>query len=199
MAKKASPLAKLRLSIETPPTSAGSAPDFSARMALAISSTVQSALMLGSRSGRQSLFPSPLAPLEGEGGLRGAIASASRERGMLMRSAPLSRPRSASPPLGHPLPQGERGSERAARATQDLTACSSDPALQRGGDRVVIVERQHLTADDLPGFVALAGDQQRVAALELADGGADRRAALADFGGAGRGAKDGGADRGRAL
>jgi len=34
---------------------------------------------------------------------------------------------------------------------------------QRAGDRLVVAERQHLLADDLAGFMALAGDQQRVA------------------------------------
>ena len=43
-------------------------------------------------------------------------ASASRERGILLWCRYPSRPCSASPPLGHPLTQGERGSMLAARS-----------------------------------------------------------------------------------
>ena len=47
---------------------------------------------------------------------------------------------------------------------------------KRRGDRLVIAERQHPVADDLAGFVALAGDQQHVAGLQLGDRAADRLA-----------------------
>ena len=40
---------------------------------------------------------------------------------------------------------------------------------KRGGDRLVVAERQHLFADDLAGFMALAGDQQHVAAAKIRD------------------------------
>jgi hypothetical protein len=36
--------------------------------------------------------------------------------------------------------------------------------LKRRGDRFVIAERHHPVADDLAGFMALAGDQQDIAA-----------------------------------
>ena len=45
---------------------------------------------------------------------------------------------------------------------------------------------KHLFADDLAGFMALAGDQQHVAAAQLGDRGADRLAAVADLDRAGR-------------
>ncbi len=54
---------------------------------------------------------------------------------------------------------------------------------------VVVGERQYPVADDLAGFVALAGDQQHVAGLQLRDGVADRLAAVADLDGAGRRAR----------
>src|SRR3979490_960399 len=58
---------------------------------------------------------------------------------------------------------------------------SCHPPLERGGDRLMVAERQHLFADDLAGFVALAGDQQHVAAAQLHDRAADRLAAVADL------------------
>ncbi len=48
--------------------------------------------------------------------------------------------------------------------------------LQRGRDRVMIGKRDHGRADGLPGLVALAGDEQNIAALELGDGLGDCRA-----------------------
>ena len=57
---------------------------------------------------------------------------------------------------------------------------------ERRRDRLVIGERHDLVADDLAGLVALAGDQQHVAALELGDRAADRLAAVADLAGARR-------------
>jgi hypothetical protein len=57
MAKKASPLPMLRLSMEMPDTSAGNAPARSARMAAAMSSVVQRAVMrVLCLSGRVALF-----------------------------------------------------------------------------------------------------------------------------------------------
>lgn len=45
----------------------------------------------------------------------------------------------------------------------------------------MIAERQGSITDSLPGLVALAGDQQRIARLQLCDGAADRLKAVADF------------------
>ena len=63
----------------------------------------------------------------------------------------------------------------------------------------MIAERQHLLADDLAGFMALAGDQQHVAAAKLGDRRADRLAAVADLDRARRRLEDRGADRGGIL
>ena len=53
--------------------------------------------------------------------------------------------------------------------------------LERGRDRFVVAERQHLFADDLAGFMALAGDQQHVAAAQLRNRALDRRAPVTDL------------------
>src|SRR6478735_5760127 len=76
---------------------------------------------------------------------------------------------------------------------------SCHPRGKYGSDRLVIAERQRPVADDLAGLVALAGDQERIAGLEILDRGADRTRAVADFGRAFGGGKDGGADRFRLL
>ena len=60
-------------------------------------------------------------------------------------------------------------------------------------------ERQRPVADDLAGFMTLAGDHQRVAAAQHADGDADRLRAIADFARAWRGGQNGGADGGGLL
>ena len=70
------------------------------------------------------------------------------------------------------------------------------PAAPR--DRLVIGERQRPVADDLAGFVALAGDQQHVARLQARDrrrGSPRARSPISTR--AGRGGQDRGADRGR--
>src|SRR5690348_8887870 len=53
--------------------------------------------------------------------------------------------------------------------------------LERGRDRLMVAEVQPLFADDLAGFMALAGDEKDVAGLELGDGAADRLAPVADL------------------
>ena len=53
--------------------------------------------------------------------------------------------------------------------------------LECGGDRLVVAERQHLLADDLAGFVALAGDQQHVAGTQVVDRGGNRLTAVTDL------------------
>src|SRR5258707_5581553 len=76
---------------------------------------------------------------------------------------------------------------------------SCDLLPERGFDFLVVAEVQGLRADDLPGLVTLAGDQQNVARLERGHGAADRLAAIADLAHvrrAGRPLHDGGADRG---
>ncbi len=57
------------------------------------------------------LRPSP--PLAGKGGAHRATRDASRVRGICL-ARPLTYPRSASPPLGHPLP-AQRGKEKRGR------------------------------------------------------------------------------------
>src|SRR5205807_3764666 len=44
-----------------------------------------------------------------------------------------------------------------------------------------VVERQHLVADDLAGFMAFPGDHENIAAPQFGNGGGDRLAAVADF------------------
>ena len=65
---------------------------------------------------------------------------------------------------------------------------------ERRGDRLVIAERHHPVADDLAGFMALAGDQQNVARAQRGDRRTDRLAPVADLDGARRRGQDGGAD-----
>ncbi len=48
----------------------------------------------------------------------------------------------------------------------------------------MIAERYDPVADDLAGFMALAGDQQDVAGAQIGNRAADRLAPVADFGGA---------------
>ncbi len=54
---------------------------------------------------------------------------------------------------------------------------------------------QNLVSNDLPGLVALAGDQQRIAGLQRRDPGLDRFGTVADIVGAFRFGQNGGADR----
>ncbi len=63
----------------------------------------------------------------------------------------------------------------------------------------MVGERQHLVADDLPGLVTLAGDDDDIAGAEHADTGGDRLGAVADLAGARRGDENFGADRLGAL
>ena len=69
-------------------------------------------------------------------------------------------------------------------------------SFQRRRDRFVIAERQYPVADDLAGFVALAGNQQHVARAQFRHRRADRLAAVADLARAGRRGQDRRADRG---
>src|SRR5436309_15148910 len=68
---------------------------------------------------------------------------------------------------------------------------------ERGCDRLMVAERQHLLADDLASFMALARDQQRVARADLADRRRDRFAPIANLDRAGSGGENRGANRGR--
>src|ERR1700730_15001123 len=61
----------------------------------------------------------------------------------------------------------------------------------------MIAERQHAVPDDLPGLVALAGDQERIALAKAGDRGPDRFAAVADLPAALGGGQDRRADRRR--
>src|SRR5260221_14037721 len=58
---------------------------------------------------------------------------------------------------------------------------SCDLLPERGFNFLVIAEIQGLRADDLPGLVTLAGDQQHVARLKRGHGAADRLTAVADL------------------
>ncbi len=88
--------------------------------------------------------------------------------------------RRAPQPPGQPIATGAQPSDRGLR--------------QGGAHRLVIRERQHGRADDLPGLVALAGDQQHVALAEQARAGADRLGPVADLACAGAAGQDLGAD-----
>src|SRR5436305_5348867 len=59
----------------------------------------------------------------------------------------------------------------------------------------MIAERQYMVADDLPGLVAFAGDQERVARLQGLDRDPDRGSAIADVLGSFGSAQDRGTDR----
>ena len=95
---------------------------------------------------------------------------------------------------------GDRSRQRAAAARRPWPApsrrrsraehCSCRFPPQRGSDRLVVAERQRLVADNLAGFVALAGDQQHVALAQLGDAAGNRLAAVADLDRAGRGFQD---------
>ena len=74
---------------------------------------------------------------------------------------------------------GRERSGCTASGTVELASCHLLP--QRRRDRLVIAERQRAVADDLAGFMALAGDQQHVAGRKRRDRAADRLAAVADL------------------
>ena len=96
-------------------------------------------------------------------------------------------------------PAARRPSPRPCRRRSTAPARSCGKLLQCRGDRFVIAERHYPVADDLAGFMALAGDQQNVAGAQIGNRRADRLAPVADLDGAGRGGEDGGADGGRRL
>ena len=86
---------------------------------------------------------------------------------------------------------------RPLRQSSTTAPRSCNPRCERGRHRLVIAEMQNLVTNDLPGLVALAGDQQRVAGLQRRDAGLDRFRAIADIVGAFCFRQNGGADRGR--
>ncbi len=67
---------------------------------------------------------------------------------------------------------------------------SCDLAFERGFDRLVIGERQHAGAHDLTRLMALAGDKQHIAILQLFDGRANGRGAITDVARTRRGGKN---------
>src|ERR1043166_7417206 len=76
---------------------------------------------------------------------------------------------------------------------------SCDLLPERGFNFLVVAEVQGLRADDLPGLVTLAGDQQHIARLKRGHRAADRLTPIADLANvrrAGGAVHDGGADRG---
>ena len=72
----------------------------------------------------------------------------------------------------------------AVRGARPQAALAGPPP--RGAPHTPIVEREHLAADDLAGFMAFAGDHQHVAGAQVGDRGADRLAPVADLGRVGR-------------
>ena len=64
---------------------------------------------------------------------------------------------------------------------------STTPRRDRVAGHQHVVERQHLVADDLAGFMAFPGDDENIAATQLSNRGANSLAALADFDGVRRG------------
>ena len=74
----------------------------------------------------------------------------------------------------------------ATRSSHCHSGSAIDGCLREGGPhRFVIREGQDGRADDLPGLVALAGDQQQIAVAEQARAGADGLGAVADLARAG--------------
>src|SRR5213080_418717 len=65
------------------------------------------------------------------------------------------------------------------RSTTRAPSCGK--LLERRGDPLVIAERHNPVADDLAGFMALAGNQQHIAGAKLSDRGTDRLVAVADL------------------
>src|SRR5437588_5830766 len=96
--------------------------------------------ILFSRAVPRGLFPSPL---EGEGGEREARAGRGVCDSQSIRdpSPALAR---LSPPLGHPLPQGERGSESSARADYHLRIRQISPPFvpAEAGTQFLILQRR---------------------------------------------------------
>ena len=109
-------------------------------------------------------------PLVGEGG---EPRSGEPGEGSVpqLESGPLTRPRSASPPLGHPLPQGERGSEQVASVEEELDALDSpwpDLVLIDGGHgqlKAATETFSELGVTDVP-LVAIAKGLDRDAGRE---------------------------------
>jgi len=111
---------------------------------------------------RPSSLPSPLV---GEGGERSEPGEGSA---LQFESEPLTRPRSASPPLGHPLPQGERGSEQAESAEDEIESPWPDLVLIDGGQGQLKAATETLAAlgiTDVP-LVAIAKGPDRDAGRE---------------------------------
>src|SRR3954454_4811564 len=79
-----------------------------------------------------------------------------------------------------------------------ISANSCHLLPERGFDFLVVAELQGLRADDLPGLVPLAGDQQHIARLECGHRSVNRLASVADLAHVWRTRRavhDGGADR----
>src|SRR5437016_4271015 len=67
---------------------------------------------------------------------------------------------------------------------------------KHSGNGFVVAERQYLLADDLAGFMTLAGNQQDIAAAQLGNGRTNRLAAITNLNRAGRTPQDGGTNGG---
>ncbi len=67
-----------------------------------------------------------------------------------------------------------------------LMADSCGEFLQSRSDRLMIAELDHPVADNLAGFMALAGNQQDIAGVQIGDGTVDRLAPVADLDGSAR-------------
>ncbi len=104
-------------------------------------------------------------PLVGEGGERSEPGEGSA---LQPESGPLTRPRSASPPLGHPLPQGERESALAASEEDDNDSPWPDLVLIDGGQgqlKAATETLAELGVTDVP-LVAIAKGPDRDAGRE---------------------------------
>ncbi len=74
----------------------------------------------------------PPSPLVGEGG-EPRSGEPGEGSALELEAEPLTRPRSASPPLGHPLPQGERGSAHVDSEEDEIESPWPDLVLIDGG------------------------------------------------------------------
>src|ERR1700746_2271691 len=93
------------------------------------------------------------------------------------------------------VPGAPRSSRSPSLRRSTARARSCGKFLERGSDRFVIAEGHDPVADDLAGFMTLAGDEQDIARPQLGDGAPDCFAPVADLGGARRRRQNRGADR----
>src|SRR4029077_1212378 len=103
-----------------------------------------------------------------------------------------SRDRRLTPEVVPGAPRPSR-SPSLRRSTARARSCGK--FLKRGSDRFVIAEGHDPVADDLAGFMTLAGEEQDIAGPQLGDDAPDRFAPVADLDGPRRRRQNRGADR----